>query len=191
MINRPTSSSRKTYVKLKTLSIIFWLLLGIGYCSVSAQVKSGNTALSIGINIPVGNFSNTHLIGIDADYSPARHRFGLFKLNHIAFTYSGGGSFYFGKKETVSGYPYKYPGYIFIYGLAGLLYNPARNFSFILYAGPGLGIYHGHKRFTIGSKLEMNYDIGEKFSMGPGIFMMKEPAANPLWSATLKTTMRF
>lgn len=173
---------------MKTRIIILYLLLAV-CCKAKAQSKEGNNAVSIGINLPVGNFSSTHLIGIGAEYSPLRHTFQLFKWKHLAFTYNGGVAYYFGKKETVSGYPYKYPGYIFIHAFGGLLYNPFKKASITLTAGPALRIYNGNARFNIGSKLELSYFISKKVAIGPGIIFMKESGADLLWSAAFKATL--
>lgn len=152
--------------------------------------KAGQHVLvSVGINLPLGEFSTTHLIGAGVDCSPAANWFGLLKTKKIAFTYNGGAACYVGKKETASGYSYKYPGFIFIHALGGILYNPVKKASLSLLAGPALGIYNGNTRFNIGSKLEAAYLFSKKIRIGPGIIMMKEPGTNAIWSAALKTTM--
>lgn len=150
-----------------------------------------SNGISVGINIPVGDFSSTHIIGIGVEYSPLRHTFQLTKLKHLAFTFNGGVAYYLGKKETVSGYRYKYPGYIFINAFGGLLYNPVKKVSITLTAGPALRIYNGLIRFNTGSKFELSYFINDKIAIGPGIIFMKESGTNPLWAAALKTTMAF
>lgn len=134
----------------------------------------------------VGDFSSTHPVGIALDCSPTRHWFGLLKRKKIAFTYNGGVVYYFGKKETVSSYPYKYPGYIFIHSFGGLLYNPAKNAGISLTTGPALGIYNGNTQFNIGSKLEASYYISNRFAIVPGIMLMKESGADPIWAASVK-----
>ena len=148
-----------------------------------------SNGVSVGINIPVGNFSSTHIIGIGVEYSPLRHTFQLFKLKHLALTYNSGVAYYIGKKETVSNYPYKYPGYIFIHAFGGVLYNPVKSGSVSLTAGPALGIYNGNTRFNFGSKLEASYYISKNVGIGPGIILMKEPGATSLWAASFKATL--
>ena len=165
--------------------------------SVSAQTKSikkksseeKGVSVSAGVSIPVGDFSSTHLIGIGVDCSPTRHSFGKIKAKKTAFTYNGGLAYYFGKKETVSGYPYAYPGYFLIHTFGGVLYNPVKNGSVTLTAGPALGIYNGNTQFNIGSKLEVSYYISKKITIGPGIILMKESGADPLWAAAVKAIL--
>lgn len=151
--------------------------------------KNNGVSVSLGINLPVDDFSSTHFMGIGVDFSPASHWFGLLKRKKIAFTYTGGAAYYFGKKETVSSYPYQYPGYLFIHAFAGVLYNPVQKAGLKLTAGPALGIYNGSSQFNIGSRLEASYYINKMLSVGPGILFMKESGADPIWSASFKATL--
>ena len=70
-----------------------------------------------------------------------------------------------------------------------MLYNPVKNGSVTLTAGPALGIYNGNTRFNIGSKLEVSYHISKKIAIGPGIILMKESGADPLWAAAMKAIL--
>jgi hypothetical protein len=154
-----------------------------------APTKNRNTGLSAGIMIPVGHFSSTHFAGISAEYSPARHDFGLTQLKKWTFTYNGGIAYYFGKKEIVNNYPYRYPGYLFIHAFGGLLYHAFQHAGLSLTAGPALGLYNGNTRFNFGSKLEAVYFLNPKWGIGPGIIGMKESGADAIWSVSLKTTL--
>ena len=87
---------------MKTLFLLFSLLLLVTCFPVKAQSKGRENAVSFAVNVPTGNFSTTHFIGIAADYSPARHRFGLLKLKRFALTWAGGAAYYFGKKYLLS-----------------------------------------------------------------------------------------
>jgi len=181
--------------RLKTSTFVLMLLLSLVSKQVMAQSakpvkqsQNGNTGLGLGINIPAGSFSSTHVAGISAEYAPVRHVLGLIKQKKWAFTYNGGIAYYFGKKETVSGYRYKYPNYTFIHAFAGVLYQPCKKTALSLTAGPALGIYNGNTRFNTGSKLEATYFINPKLAIGPGLILMKESGADALWSAGLKTT---
>jgi len=151
-------------------------------------------SVSIGAVIPLGNFSSTHSIGVASNYSWSDHRFGGMDVKPVkpfGFTANSGVEYYFGKKETVSGYTYDYHRYIFLHAYAGAVYNPWRKANIILTAGPALGIYNGHKQFNIGSCLEGSYYIRAKIAVTPGIIFMKESDADALWAASLKATMTF
>jgi hypothetical protein len=148
----------------------------------------------IGGNIPLVNFSSTHFLGVTANYLWSNHRFGRMDVKPVksfGFTANTGVAYYFGKKETVSGYPYNYPRYIFFHAYAGAIYNPWRKGNISLTAGPAIGIYNGHTQFNIGSALEGSYFITEKITISPGIMLMKESGANPLWAVSLKAVIAF
>lgn len=172
---------------------IICFIIVLGNFSVSAQTnkekkKTGGSdhIVSFGVNLPLADFSSTHSIGFGIGYSPGTHVFGLVKNKHFAFTYNGGVAYYIGKKETVSSYPYKYPGYFFIHAFAGVLYNPASKIDFKLTAGPALGIYNGNSKFNIGAALEGAYYLNNQFIVAPGFFLMKENKSDPLWAGSLK-----
>jgi hypothetical protein len=149
-----------------------------------------NVSVGLSINAPVGNFSKTHFIGIGLDASPARHTFGLMSFKKIAFTYNGGIVYYLGKNIRIIDYSYEYPGFTFIHGYAGLLYNPLKKLTVTLLAGPALGIYKKDTRFNIGARLEGSYYIRKtSIAAGPILNMMLEPGTEPLWSVGLKFRM--
>ncbi|MDZ4795382.1 MAG: hypothetical protein SGI83_13965 [Bacteroidota bacterium] len=175
------------------LLTIFFILPVLSQTSTSKKTVSPgkDIAVSFGVNLPIGNFSSTHFIGMAVDVSPARHTFGLTRVRKFIFTYNGGFAYYLGKKETVSGSPYKYPGYSFMHAFAGLLYNPIVKTSISLTAGPAIGIYNSTTRFTIGSKLAASYFVNSKIAVGPGIVIMKEFGSDPLWVVSVKATRRF
>ena len=181
----------KSILKRKTRQLILLLLMIAATFSTIAQSADQNHAVSISVQVPVGDFSSTHVLGIGADYSPARHAFGLLKNKRFALTYNGGATYYLGKNETVSNYSYQYSPYFFIHAFAGFLYRTENKIDAILYAGPALGLYNGHAQFNTGSKIEINYLLNAKISFGPAILVMKESGSNPLWSASVKATMIF
>lgn len=151
-------------------------------------------AVALGPTLPTGNFTSTHIFGFAANYSWSNHRFGAMDLKPVkpfGFTSNAGIEYYFGKKETVSGYPYKYPGYIFLHAYGGAIYNPWRKANIILTAGPALGFYNGQTQFNIGSNLEASFFLKERIAITPGIIMMKESGADPLWAAFIKASLGF
>ena len=151
-------------------------------------------SVSVGANLPLGNFSSTHIIGIEINHSWCNHRFGQLEVKPVKpveFIGEVGAAFYFGKKEKIIDYYYNYPSYIFLHSFAGVMYNPDKKTNISLTAGPALGMYNGNKKFNIGSKLEGCYYLTNKIGITPGIMMMKESGADPLWAASLKATMCF
>lgn len=174
------------------LPAIFVSLLFFGQTERAKKTRSngGHVAAGAGVHFPLGNFSKTHTVGFGIDVSPARHRFGLMGNKKLAFTYNAGVTWYKGKQVQVSGYPYEYPGFTFIHGYAGLLYNPLKKLIANLQAGPALGIYIKDTRFNIGAKLEGSYYIRKTaVAAGPLLTMMLEPGTGPLWSVGVKARM--
>lgn len=163
-----------------------------GQAERTKSTRSSGDILSAGasIHLPMGNFSTSHVLGIGLEASPAVHTFGLLHFKKIAFTYNAGIAYFIGKKNQVSGYSYNFPGFTFIHGYAGLLYNPLKKLNVNLLAGPALGIYKKNTRFNIGARLEGSYYIGKtSIAAGPLLNMILEPGTQPLWSVGLKFTM--
>ena len=176
-------------------NVLLFLFSALSFIAAMAQTESTKTkknskdqhSVFAGVTLPVGYFSNTHLIGTSISYSPSSARMVFLKQPIIAFTYNGGGTYYWGKKEKVSGYSYKYPGYLFIYAFAGVQYSPARKTVITLTAGPAGRRYNGITRFNIGSQLELQYYIHKKWAIAAGILLLKEHGADPLAAASVKT----
>lgn len=154
------------------------------------QKKELGITVSPGLSLPVDVFEQTHFIGAAVEISPSSHTFRLFKPG-FAFTYNGGFTYYFGKKETVSGYPYKYPAYSIAYASAGVLYLLKQNSDLRLTAGPAVSFYNGLNRFCLTGKLEYCYFVPGTVSIRPSVMLIKENGANTLWSASVKAGIEF
>jgi hypothetical protein len=180
-----------------------FIIGGILFINSSAQLKPQATikmpadhsnAVSLGAVLPAGNFSNTHSIGIAAQYARTNHRLGLLNKNPaklFGLIGQAGAAYYFGKKETVSSYSYTYPRYIFLHIYGGAIINPAKEFNISLTTGPAIGSYNGNSQFNIGFLMEGNYYFNKKFGVAPSLHCMKESGADPLWAASLKAIMTF
>lgn len=156
--------------------------------------KGFQKIISFGANLPVGNFSNTHFWGIGVEFSISKYRYGQMAVKPeqaISFFYTLGIDYYFGKKETVSNYPYNYPGYTFINLYPGLIYNTDKKINISLTAGPALGIYNGTTQLNIGTTLSGTYYLNEKIGITPSLVLMKESGADPLLVVSLKGTWAF
>jgi len=182
---------------------IFCSLLILSFFNAKSQPKvekkiisvpRQSNAVAVGITLPVSDFNSTHSFGIIAEYSYSNQRFGKFSASpkkKLGFTASTGIAYYFGRKEIVSNYPYKYPGFIYLHTYGGLIYTPLKSMNFIFTAGPAIGLYNGLTHFYIGSKVEGCYFISKRIALSPGISLMKKSNTDPLWSATLKVTYPF
>lgn len=199
MFNQFSSKYCLLRIWVKRSSFLF-LSLAFGFNSSSQNQKTNkNNDLRIdvaaAIQMPVGNFSSTHFLGFGINVTPSYHTMSLFSKIKIAFTYNGGIAYYLGKKETLGGYPYNYPGYFFIHAFTGILFTPSKNdgsnfqyknFDISMTGGPALGIYNGNTRLNLGGKLELNYHLKGKQTIGTGIILMKENGADALYAISIK-----
>ncbi len=151
------------------------------------KIKGGRwhkSSISLQFPYALGKFSDTHIAGAGADYSLEFNKENDFF--HIAF--NTGITYYLGKKETISGYKYKYPGFTFLH-LMGGVHCWINEINVRLLAGPALGIYNGQTRFNISSRLEGNYFINTTFMIGPTLNIMLEPGTSSLWSVGIRGTI--
>jgi hypothetical protein len=180
----------------------FWLILFIHffiYPEIYSQSehdshKPASHTAAIGINIPVGEFSETHFAGISLDYSWSKHRFGILKTlpeKVIGFIANGGIDYYFGKKETVAGYEYKYGSYTYLHAFGGIIYNPVKKGNISLMAGPTMGIYKGGSDIGFGVSWQGSYYFTQRIAFTPGILFMKHKEANALWAPFLRASYNF
>jgi hypothetical protein len=160
----------------------------------SDPAKKYSNAASFGIAIPTGMFNSSHSIGISAAYSYSNNKFGNFNsvpVKKIGFTANTGITYLFGKKETVSNFRYKYPGYAFLHAFGGIRYSPVKSGNLNFTAGTAVGFYNSLTAFFIGSKLEADYFVAKRIAISPGISMMKKSSTNPLWFVSLKSNIVF
>ena len=83
-------------------------------------------SVSAGINISIAEFSETHPISVGANFTWSKDRLGLMykkPSQALGFIADGGIDYYFGNKETVSSYPYKYNNFTYIHTYGGIIYN--------------------------------------------------------------------
>ncbi|HMU45881.1 MAG TPA: hypothetical protein PKC72_05895 [Chitinophagaceae bacterium] len=143
---------------------------------------------SFGVSLPLGDFSSTHFLGFNAEFSISNQRFGQMKkvpVKRMALIASGGSEFFLGKKEKVVTSSYKYPVYIVPYINGGIILNPFKEFSFSFIAGPALALYNSTTRFSLRAALQGNYFITKTISTGIRLSMTKESISEPLWYGSL------
>jgi len=174
------------YKRNATFKIFYTSLLILTSSGLWAQQKKENYThikkfLGASVSFPVGSFANTHFAGAGAGYSITLNR----ENQVLNLVFDAGATYYLGKRETISLYRYKYPGFTSVYIMGGA-YCYAGNFDIRLLAGPALGIYNGNTRFNISWRFEANYETGSAFYISPILSIMKEPGAKSLLSAGLK-----
>lgn len=185
---------------MKKSFALFLLLLPVSFCfSQTGFQKKTNpggkrNVIAAGINISLGDFSNTHFGGFSTLYAWSKNRFG--RLNSmppkkIGFTGNSGIAYYVGKKETTGTGSYQYPAYIFLHVFAGAVYNAGKNVHLSLTAGPAAGIYNSNVQFNTGASLQCTYYISTKIAITPGLILMKETGSDAIWSGSLRAAMAF
>ena len=179
----------------KTLIILLTGLLVTKAVCAQTDISNGKSHVAaFGLNVPLGEFSETHIAGISAHYSWSHHRFGKLKAlpkKLIGFTANGGIDYYFGRKEVVAGYDYRYGGYIYLHAFGGIIYNPCKKGNITLTAGPTTGIYKGNADAGFGINLNGSYYFTDRIAFTPGVMYMKHDKTNALWAASFKATYIF
>ena len=162
--------------------------------SMAAQTKGQSWNVTAGIDFPVGLFSHTHFPGAGAGISYSNHRYGILPAKPVkkfGYTFNAGGNYYFGKNETVRGYPFQYSGYFLVHTYAGAMYNHGKRTHFELLAGPALGMYNGTTRFNIGGSLSATWYVRAKLGVSPSFMLTKENGADWLGAFSLRVSWAF
>lgn len=150
--------------------------------------------ISFGIDLPTGDFSATHFMGLAVDFTFSKNRFGqlpVIPTYRVNIFCNLGIAYYFGKNENVSSFPYNYPGFTFLHLYPGLLFIADKKITISLAAGPALRMYDGNSRFNLGAILSGTYYLNNKIGITPSLQLMKESGADPLLAASLKGAWAF
>ena len=177
--------------------IVFSFFLFVFVVSTSSapvtQVDKKNNALTIGLYAPTGDFSDSHVIGIGADYwwIPFRPHKDSNDTKQIAFAINGGVHYFFGKNITVNSYGFEFGNFLDVHIMPGLIYNPFKRSVIQLSAGPAANLYKQNIRIGAGAGLFTSYYLTEKISVGPAIHFRKFSNTAALWSAGIAASYFF
>jgi len=157
------------------------------------QIKGTQNMIGFGLYFPAGVFAQTHFVGAGLDYSWSAYRFGrnISLDKTFGFIVNGGISYYAGKRITTEGYESSYGGFMNVYAMPGIMYNPLINGTFSLTAGPELNIYKGAASAGFGVSLLSNYFISENITIGPGLIYKKHPDTDALWAIAIRVSHNF
>lgn len=166
--------------------ILLLAAIGITETRLQAQIKSSRLAGYAGADKPLGIFNQTHLAGIQAGvyYSP-----GFTKARsspQITYILNSGFRYYLGKREMVSGYSYRYGGYTAWDFYGGALYKFRKPVRVSCMAGPALSLYRKNSRLNLGAALDLHWQLNARWGISPGVSLLKESGAAPLWAAGIK-----
>jgi hypothetical protein len=184
-----------TMKKVRYTLLICLLTTAGQLIQIKATAQGGEQhTVSLGINAPLGEFAETHIAGIGSHYSWSHHRFGKLPAlprKLIGFTAHGGIDYYIGKKVKVSGYDFKYGGYLCLHVFGGLIYNPTKKENITLTTGPAMGIYKGTADAGFGAAFTISSYITYKIAITPILMYMKHDNTNALWVASVRATYIF
>jgi hypothetical protein len=153
-----------------------------------------NNSLAAGPVMAAGNFSFTHSIGFSIDYIRTTKRMGTLTgkpSQTVGLLFNAGMNYFLGKKETVSSYPYSYPGYALFYGTAGLIVNPIKQGNFTASTGPGIRLYNGTSSFALYTKITASYFFHQRIAVTPSVSIINESGSKPLLAAGLSACFTF
>ena len=157
------------------------------------QNKGKQNVIAFGFYLPAGVFSQSHFAGAGIDYSRSHYRFGknISPDKFIGFIVNGGVNYYAGKRITTAGFDFRYGGFINLYAMPGIIYNPVKHGNVSLLAGPALNIYKKSATAGFGINLLSNYFISENIAMSPGIIYKKHINTDALWAITIRASYIF
>lgn len=189
---------RKKSYPVITLACLLLSLPGLGQEKSEPKkvLPSGySKSVSAGINISIPEFSQTHQVGVGANFSWSKKRLGLMEKKPskaFGFIAEGGIDYYFGNKETVSSYPYTYNNFTYLHTYAGIIYNLSKKGNINITTGPALGLEGGYTTLFWGANLAGAYYLNEKIAITPVIQFMKDPDSyDPLLSIGIKGSWVF
>lgn len=125
-------------------------------------VPSSVDGIHVSVNYPVGNFLQTHSIGVSAGYE----RNISLRQKKANFLYGVTTGLHVGQKETVSGYTYTYKPYFYSNAMGGISYQITKQINSSAQAGPGFTVYNQEMRFGFFGKAALQYNFENQFMMG-------------------------
>jgi hypothetical protein len=196
---KENEANLRIHMKIYCILFVFLLLQCLGgqtqqrATSLPEKAKGKSQAVGFGVYLPVGIFSESHIAGAGFDYTRSRHWFGkgISPAKPIGFILHGGVSYFLGKKTTTLGYDFRYGGYLNLYAMPGIIYNPVKNGNIALTAGPALNLYKGSVNAEIGINFSTNYFISENIAVGPGVVYKKHTNTDALWAVAIRASYIF
>jgi len=147
----------------------------------SKPIKQSSSLISAGISLPIGDFSETHFIGLGANYTWIRHYFtGLKKVSkNPGFTITGGFDHYFGKKESNG---FRFYGLNYIKVMPGIIKQLGLSTHAGLSAGVACRIYKSNFDFAPAIILNGIFFVKESIGISPSVQYIKHTNENALWA---------
>lgn len=141
-------------------------------------------SVSLEASQPLGEFSETHHIGISARFSRRVEMMNTGTPARFGWIYGGGLGWNKGKKESLNGYRFRYEDFIRAYLMGGISYWFLKNAEAGLSLGPSLTRYHSVNRFNLYGGLHTTVHFNGNFGAEAGLDFLKENKA--AWMAMVK-----
>ncbi len=171
--------------KIHVTLILFFCL------SFISRAQKNDFFITPSIQVPLGDFSTSHWLGLGVELSSINYKCDTGRQRKVSFTYRAGVAYYFaGQLKKVSGFGYDYPSYYYGHFMGGVLLRPVKGVNIMATVGPAVSKYKKITRFNIISALDLSYFVHCNLSVGPGIVMIKESGADPLYALALKLNFR-
>ncbi len=162
---------------MKSIYIFFLLFCSITITATAQKKTPANDGvipksfniISAGPALAISNFGKTHSVGFNTAYQHGV----TFREKQLSLSYAGIISTFAGKNEKVSAYPYKYPLYINIAGMAGVSYSITQKNSISILIGPGISIYNKETNLNITGKIGCLYQLKSKLFVGASLLGIK------------------
>ncbi len=161
------------------------------------QSTARSNEVSLNINLPFsGYLKDISNFGLGLEYRWSNGRFGRMPAlpsKPIGFTFNTGVDYYFGQKEDVGSYSYKYEGTTYFHAYGGIIYNPCKRGNISLTAGPSLELYDGNSEFGFGLNLSGSYYMCGcgNFGISPNVTLMKQGSSEAVVSGGVKVKLAF
>jgi hypothetical protein len=155
---------------------------------------SWRMGVSTGLDLPIGKFSETHIMGFTVNAILFKHSFKIpdsTMQKHLGFFIDAGIDYYLGLKETIGIIPYDYDEYTYVHLSPGLIYQAGKKTHLLLNLGPAISFYSGNAEVGFNTNLGGYYFFTEHFAVNPQFGILKVARADPLWNCSLRATWLF
>jgi hypothetical protein len=182
-------------MKIPASSLLLFLpLLGAAQEKDADPQPSFSNSVSVSANQPLGEFSETHSIGVSARYSRQAAR--VMKIRKkspggIGLIYGGGLGWNKGKKEWLNGYGYRYGDLLHAYVMGGINYRFLNIAEAGLSLGPGVTRYRSVNRFNLYGGLYTSVHFKGNLGVEGGLDFLKENKAAWMAMARIGAVYRF
>ncbi len=137
-------------------------------------------SLSLEASQPLGEFYETHQLGIRLQYKSVLKRSKTMLSNGPGLIYGGGLGWHSGKKEAVNAFEYEYNDLFYAYIAGGIFYRVKKDWEINLNLGPALIRYAKTTRFNVYAGLQSTYQISDFIGVRAGIHLLKENGAGAI-----------